>query len=149
VKAKILAGSLIAILCVAMIPLVSWAGELDDFVNNLSVEARADSSGFRYRLRSEFDVPGGTVDMVISNVNDLADAYMILRLGEVTGVSINTVLDTYKSNKKRGWGVIAKKLGIKPGSPEFHALKAGHGSASSSSSSGGKGNGNGKGKGHK
>ena len=26
---------------------------------------------------------------------------------------------------KKGWGVIAKNLGIKPGSEEFHALKTG------------------------
>jgi hypothetical protein len=33
---------------------------------------------------------------------------------------------TYTTTKKgQGWGVIAKSLGIKPGSPEFHALKRG------------------------
>ncbi|HEX9934232.1 MAG TPA: hypothetical protein VGB38_03460, partial [bacterium] len=33
------------------------------------------------------------------------------------------VMDEYKSGKGKGWGVIAKSLGIKPGSDEFHALK--------------------------
>ena len=31
----------------------------------------------------------------------------------------------YKSDKGKGWGVLAKSLGIKPGSQEFHALKSG------------------------
>ena len=34
-------------------------------------------------------------------------------------------MDEYRNNKGQGWGVIAKNLGIKPGSDEFHALKAG------------------------
>jgi hypothetical protein len=33
------------------------------------------------------------------------------------------VLREYKSSKGKGWGVIAKSLGIKPGSKEFHELK--------------------------
>ena len=33
------------------------------------------------------------------------------------------VVKVYRSNKQKGWGAIAKELGIKPGSPEFHALK--------------------------
>jgi hypothetical protein len=31
----------------------------------------------------------------------------------------------YQVHKGKGWGVIAKNLGIKPGSKEFHALKKG------------------------
>jgi hypothetical protein len=33
---------------------------------------------------------------------------------------------TYQASKGKGWGVIAKELGIKPGSPAFHALKEGN-----------------------
>jgi hypothetical protein len=36
------------------------------------------------------------------------------------------VLDAYKANQGKGWGVMAKKLGIKPGSQEFQALRKGH-----------------------
>jgi hypothetical protein len=36
------------------------------------------------------------------------------------------ILEKYKSGKGRGWGVLAKSLGIKPGSKEFHALKQGN-----------------------
>jgi hypothetical protein len=131
-----------------MLPLAAQAGELDDFVDNLSVEARADSSGFRYRLRSQFNVGDATVDMVIGNVDDLAHAYMIFRLGQITGYSTQSVLDVYKANRGKGWGVIAKELGIKPGSSEFHALKA-RGGSPSASSGGGKGGKGGKGKGRK
>jgi hypothetical protein len=143
-RAKLGKAFILAILFMVMLPLVASASELDDFVKNLSLEARADSSGFRYRLHSQFDVGGAQVDMVLSNVSDMADAYMILRLGEVTGMAPRSVLDVYKANRGKGWGVIAKKLGIKPGSPEFHALKARHTASNRS-----KGHGGGKGKGRK
>ena len=34
-------------------------------------------------------------------------------------------MGTYGAKKGQGWGAIAKDLGIKPGSAEFHALKNG------------------------
>lgn len=33
------------------------------------------------------------------------------------------VFPVFEQNRGRGWGEIAKELGIKPGSPAFHALK--------------------------
>jgi hypothetical protein len=33
------------------------------------------------------------------------------------------VLRDYEQNRGQGWGVIAQRMGIKPGSPAFHALK--------------------------
>jgi hypothetical protein len=51
---------------------------------------------------------------------------MVLRLGELSRHSTSDVLEQYRANKDRGWGALAKSLGIKPGSREFHALKAGH-----------------------
>jgi hypothetical protein len=50
---------------------------------------------------------------------------MVLQLGHMTGRPFEKVYPTYKKNRGKGWGVIAKELGIKPGSPEFHALKRG------------------------
>jgi hypothetical protein len=34
------------------------------------------------------------------------------------------VIEIYNKNKGKGWGAVARSLGIKPGSPEFKALKA-------------------------
>jgi hypothetical protein len=35
------------------------------------------------------------------------------------------VVDMYEADRGVGWGAIAQRLGIKPGSPEFHRLKKG------------------------
>jgi len=52
-----------------------------------------------------------------------ADVYITIRLHRMTLEPVNTIVDTWKSHRGQGWGVIAKKLGIEPGSAEFHALK--------------------------
>ena len=65
------------------------------------------------------------INAILGNVGNSADAYMVLRLGEMSGQPTEEVIKRYKSDKGKGWGVLAKSLGIKPGSQEFHALKSG------------------------
>ena len=65
------------------------------------------------------------VNAVLSNVDSPADAYVVLRLGEMSGRSTEYVLNKHKAGKGKGWGALAKSLGIKPGSKEFKALKSG------------------------
>lgn len=100
------------------------AGDFD-WLNNLNVKAEADSSGFRVQLATRFRIGDAEVKAVIGNVDKKSDAYMVLRLGELSHQPVEKVVSVYKANRKKGWGVIAKKLGIKPGSKEFHALKRG------------------------
>ena len=97
-----------------------------DWMDSLSVMAKADSSGFRLRLSTRFHIGDAQIKTVIGNVGSDSDAYMIFRLGELSHRPINEVLDVYHAHRKNGWGVMAKHLGIKPGSREFHALKRGH-----------------------
>lgn len=54
-----------------------------------------------------------------------ADVYMIGELAQTSGLPFATVANRFDANRGRGWGVIAKDLGIKPGSAQFHALKNG------------------------
>jgi len=49
--------------------------------------------------------------------------YMALEVGSITGKPVVEIANVYSVKKDKGWGVIAKELGIKPGSPEFHRLK--------------------------
>lgn len=101
-----------------------YAGDYD-WLENLSIEARADSSGFKTRLATRFDLGDVKVKAVLSNVDNQADAYMVMRLGEMSGHSTDRVIRQYKADKKKGWGAMAKNLGIKPGSREFQRLKQG------------------------
>jgi hypothetical protein len=42
---------------------------------------------------------------------------------DMVGVRYRYTLRDYDKNNGHGWGVIAKRMGIKPGSSEFQALK--------------------------
>ena len=105
--------------------LVSSITEARDFdwVPDFNIKAEGDPSGFRARLRARFQIGNAEVEAVLGDVEKPADAYMVFRLGEMSGQSPDDVVEKYKAGKGKGWGALAKSLGIKPGSSEFHALK--------------------------
>jgi len=96
-----------------------WAGELN-------VQARSDLATFKATLETRFRIGDARLKTVFRSVSQPADAYMVLRLGEMSHQPVETVINMYKRYKPKGWGALAQSLGIKPGSKEFHALKAGH-----------------------
>lgn len=122
-------------------------GGLDSFLQNLNIQAQTDMRGFAARLGAQFGVPGAQVQAIISIVKEPADAFMVFQLGQMTRQPTERVVQTYKANRGKGWGVIAKSLGVKPGSPEFHALKRGDFVLSGEPAGGDHGKGRGKGKG--
>ncbi|GAB7026214.1 hypothetical protein [Geotalea toluenoxydans] len=130
---------------------VAHAG-LDDFLSSLNVQAKADLGAFNVKLGAQFGVPVPQVEQILSTVAAPADAFMVLQLSQMAQAKPDTVLQTYKAKKSKGWGVMAKELGIKPGSPEFHALKSGNlsftGTPGGGASDHSKGKGKGKGRGH-
>ena len=54
-----------------------------------------------------------------------ADVYMIGELSQVSGKSFGDVATVFDANRGQGWGAVARSLGIKPGSAQFHQLKNG------------------------
>lgn len=103
----------------------AMAGDFD-WIKDFNIQAQADPTGFRARLATRFQIGDAQISAVLGNVPDPADAYMVFKLGEMSHHSPERVMQEYKSGKGKGWGVLAKSLGIKPGSKEFHALKKGH-----------------------
>lgn len=100
------------------------AGDFD-WMKDFNMIAQADPSGFRARLETRFKIGDVEINAVLGNVKSPADAYMILRFGEMSARPYDYIIKKYKSGKGQGWGALAKSLGIKPGSKEFHALKNG------------------------
>jgi hypothetical protein len=96
-----------------------------DWIRDFNIQAQADPSGVRARLATRFNLGDVQIKAVLSNFDSPADAYIVLRLGEMSGRPTSYVIEKYKNNKGKGWGALAKSLGIKPGSEEFHALKRG------------------------
>ena len=128
--------------------LVSSAAVAGDFdwIRDFNIKAEADPSGFRARLATRFKIGDAQIKIVLNNVEKPADAYMVLRLGEMSKQPTENVIKKYKSGKGKGWGALAKSLGIKPGSKDFHALKRGHDIYDEKPKMKSKGKGTGKGK---
>ena len=124
--------------------------DLGAFLSNLNAQAQADLPGFKTRLSAQFGVPLPAVESIIAQVRLPGDAFLCLQLGQMTRQPLGRVVETYQRNHGKGWGVIAKELGIKPGSADFHALKRGDftltGGPRGASPDAGKGNGKAKGK---
>jgi len=103
----------------------AMAGDFD-WLPKLDISAKADLPGFSASLSTRFNVGSAEIKTVIGKVEKPSDAYMVLRLGELSHQSPEYVLQQYNAHHHQGWGALAKSLGIKPGSREFHELKAGH-----------------------
>ena len=105
-----------------------------------SFTAYAQKSGFRYyrasadRFGSDNPVVFGQMLARQYNLNESAigdlhkkfngnwgDLALGLEMGNLSKKPMYTVVGAYEKNQ--GWGNIAKDLGIKPGSEEFHRMK--------------------------
>lgn len=110
----------------AILGLPVFALDIDDLrpeVRDLNVTARADLPGFRAELSSSFGIPLPRVDSLIATVGSPADAYFCLKIGRLSGKSLDVVTREFQQHGQHGWGVVARNLGIKPGSKGFHELK--------------------------
>lgn len=116
---------LAVVLCaLSLMPAMAGDG-LDLFLSDLNIRARTDMNDFSATVSAQFGVPETQVRVVLGTVSEPADAFMVFQLGLMSRHPYERVLQVYQGQKRKGWGVIAQELGIKPGSPEFHALKRG------------------------
>ena len=113
---------------------VSTVATADDFdwTRDFNLQAKADPTGFKTRFASRFNLNDFQVIALLSIFDSPADAYIMLRLGEMKGM-LKTLsreegikaVQKYRDNKEKGWEVLAESLGITPGSTEFKALQHG------------------------
>jgi hypothetical protein len=122
---KVLKILFIVAICLFVFTPAAMANDFG-WIEGFNIQAQSDPSGFKARLATRFKIGDVQVDALLSNVDEPADAYLMLRLGEMSGRPVDYVFEKYRHNKGIGWGALAKSLGIKPGSEEFHALKRGH-----------------------
>lgn len=98
--------------------------EFDNSLNDLNTIAYADLDNFINNLIGTFGISRPWIEnLVKKEKTPPADVYMIVRTARVTNRPIGTVEKYYVVHRGQGWGVVAKQLGIKPGSKEFHSLK--------------------------
>lgn len=99
---------------------------MDTILRGMNTEAKADPDGFVSRLSTMFNFP----EQEIRNAREVqglapADLYMSAALARAAQKPLSAVAEDYKKNEGKGWGVMAREMGIKPGSKAFHELKRG------------------------
>ena len=95
---------------------------LEAELNAENEKALTNLSTFKANISREYSIAAPKVDGFLKIMKP-AELLLAFRISKITLKPIETVVKSYEVNKTKGWGVIAKEMGIKPGSPEFHALK--------------------------
>lgn len=133
--------------------------DLDATLTKMNTEANTNLTAFKTDFAKTYSVTTSKIDELMKKGMAISDVFMTLEIAKITKKPVDTVVKSYEVNKKKGWGAIAKEMGIKPGSPEFHQLKGNsktHGKPAKPADKGGKpaktiapakGNGKGNGKG--
>jgi hypothetical protein len=118
---KFVLGAALAFLMVQ--PVVGFCGgDLDVFLSDLNVQARADLPGFKARLSVTFGVPVQQVEAVFISVQAPADAYMVLKVEQVAGRPGRSCSRSTSQQGQR-MGCHCQEPRRKPGSREFHELR--------------------------
>ena len=100
--------------------------DFDLTLHSINSEAQQSLPSFYSSMSLNYGVTTGEIDgLLYRHRLSPAEAYMVIRLSVLIGKPIDSVIVRYHKHHKKGWGYIAKKLGIKPGSAEFHNLKEG------------------------
>lgn len=97
--------------------------ELDASLKVVNTDGNKDLSAFKLNLTQSFSVPMPKVEAAFKVGMTPGDALMAFQISSITRRPIEDVITVYKKSKSKGWGAMAKEMGIKPGSAEFHALK--------------------------
>lgn len=101
----------------------SGSVELDATILDINASAKKDIHSYRNDLSITFSTPLDLIDKMFSAGMTPGEVYLGLEIAKVTSKSPNDIIKSYEINKDKGWGAIAKDMGIKPGSPLFHQLK--------------------------
>ena len=87
--------------------------------------------GMRYRdpfiseMTTYYGAPRSLVTDLFGRNWSAGDIFMACAIAKIAGVPCVNVVRSYEADRGQGWGNIAKRMGIKPGSREFHQLKNG------------------------
>jgi hypothetical protein len=98
---------------------------VDAQLGDFNVYAAGNLDGFVDEVVVSYGAPRVLVrEYVVDRRWPPGDVYYACALAHYSHRPCRAVLDIWEHEHGKGWGVIAKRLGIKPGSAEFHAMKA-------------------------
>ncbi|MBU1397637.1 MAG: hypothetical protein KKH85_01875 [Proteobacteria bacterium] len=96
---------------------------LNKFALSIHNKAAADIEDFHENLLRIEGPPQPKIHEMLAAGIPPWDVFMMAHISILSGKPVSAVHEEYKRSKGQGWGVIAKEMGIKPGSTAFHNLK--------------------------
>ena len=97
----------------------------DAQLKRINEEAKGDPDGFIRRLSERHGIAEQEIrEAKARHGLDDADIYMSTVLARHANRRVGDVAAEYKQNRGQGWGVMAQRMGIKPGSAAFKQMKA-------------------------
>ena len=96
--------------------------EFDKDLGIINANAKLDLKTFKIDVSTSHNLPIPKIEEMLQ-VMEPAEVVLAADIAQVAQKPIDSVVTSYKKNKGKGWGVVAKEMGIKPGSPQFHELK--------------------------
>ena len=108
----------------------SQLGYMNDYYGRNDYYSRNDRDYFVDDIVNNFGAPRYLVnDLLTTRRWSPGDVYYACALAYQAHRPCGDVAHMYEQDRGQGWGVIAQRMGIKPGSAEFHALKGRVGSS--------------------
>ncbi|MDD8031010.1 MAG: hypothetical protein PHQ25_03320 [Acidobacteriota bacterium] len=99
--------------------------KFDSYLKRINEEAKSDPEGFIRRLSARHNLPEQEIrEAKEKHGLDFGETYMATVLARRTNRKVVEIAAEYQQNKGQGWGVMAQRMGIKPGSPAFKQMKA-------------------------
>ncbi|MBW2484388.1 MAG: hypothetical protein JRF05_03405 [Deltaproteobacteria bacterium] len=98
---KVLKILFIVAICLFVFTPAAMANDFG-WIEGFNIQAQSDPSGFKARLATRFKIGDVQIDALLSNVDGPADAYLMLRLGEMSGRPVDYVFEKYRHNKGKG-----------------------------------------------
>ena len=96
--------------------------DIDMHLDEVNKYGKAEFEFFKNDVALKFGVKAGEIsDLYYKEKIEPGDIFYAYTLSSIAGKPVRGIIDLHKN--KKGWGEIAKQLGIKPGSREFHMLK--------------------------
>lgn len=122
-KKLILAFSLFAGLTAFGQNYATGDAELNNTLVSVNTESKTNISDFKNRVVKTYGTNLNQVNSLFAGGMTAGDVIIAYEIAKIINKPVNSVQNAWAKNKLTGWGVIAKNLGIKPGSAEFHQLK--------------------------
>ena len=78
---------------------------VDLYLNDINVQAKADLTLFNKNLTAEFSISASKITEY-SKIMQPAEIYYSLQIAVIIGKPVETVVTTYKTHKGKGWGFV-------------------------------------------